>query len=153
MTVKTLLAAAPLVWAAACNSPQTHSTSLLNPSPAELAQPAPDSFKVLTIFDPSSGVAAIVKGLTNSALLTEEKIGDVLCYHIKGDIATPALAPITGTTAKDGTIPAEVWIAKDTYFVQQVKLTGKITDTEKDGIVRTLTLSAYNVDVTITLPA
>jgi hypothetical protein len=113
----------------------------------------PASFKVLAVFDPGTGIGAIVNGLTGAALLAEEKIGDVLCYHIKGDIATPALAPLTGTTAKDGTVAAEVWVTKDSFTVQQIKLTGKITDTEKDGIVRTLTISAYDKDVTIALPA
>lgn len=110
------------------------------------------TFKVLTVFDPGSGIAAIVKGLTNTTLLAEEKVGDVLCYHIKGDITTPTLAPLTGTTAKDGTVGTEVWIAKEGFFVQQVKLTGKITDSEKDGIVRTLTFSDFDKDVKIELP-
>lgn len=114
---------------------------------------APDSFKVLTVFDPGKGIAAIVKGLTGAAFLTEEKLGDVLCYHIKGDIATPALAPLTGTTAKDGTVPTEVWISKDAFLVQQVKLNGKITDTEASGILRTLSFTNYNKEVDIKLPA
>lgn len=112
----------------------------------------PDTFKVLSVFDPGKGIAAIVKGMTNASLEAEEKVGDVLCYHLKGDISKPALAPITGTTAKDGTVAAEVWIAKDTTLVQQVKITGKLSESEKDGIVRTLALSAYNKDVSIILP-
>jgi hypothetical protein len=111
------------------------------------------SFQALTVFDPSNGIAAIIKGLANPTLLTEEKIGDVLCYHIKGDIPTPTLAPFTGTTAKEGTVAAEVWVAKDNFLVQQVKLDGKITDTETTGIIRTLTFTNFDKDVEIKLPA
>jgi hypothetical protein len=84
--------------------------------------------------------------------LKEEKVGDVQCYHIKGEIVSQDLEPITGVTAKDVPISVEVWIGKEGFLVQQVKLTGKITDTEKDGIVRTLTISDYDKDVDISLP-
>lgn len=127
-------------------------TMMTNPLSGKWEE-VPTTFQALSVFDPGTGIGAIVKDLANGSLQAEEKIGDVQCYHIKGDLATPSLAPLTGTTAKDGTVAAEVWIAKDSFTVQQVKLTGKITDSEKDGIVRTLTISNYGKDVTITLPA
>lgn len=111
-----------------------------------------DTFKVLTVFDPANGIAAIIKGLTNATSLEEEKIGDVMCYHLKGDILSETLAPLTGTTAQGVPIGTEVWIDKADLHVQQVKLSGKITDTEADGIVRTLTFTNYNKDVNIMLP-
>jgi hypothetical protein len=111
-----------------------------------------DMFKVLKVFDPSSGIAAIINGITNPKSLKEEKVGDVQCYHIKGEIVSQDLEQITGVTAKDVPISVEVWIGKEGFLVQQVKLTGKITDTEKDGIVRTLTISDYDKDVDISLP-
>lgn len=111
-----------------------------------------DTFKVLGVFDPSNGIAAIIKGITTPTSLEDEKVGDILCYHIKGDIASQTLEPLTGTTAKDVPINVEVWIDKEGLLVQQVKLTGKITDSEADGIVRTLTFTNYNKDVEITLP-
>ena len=85
-------------------------------------------------------------------MLFRSKLGDVLCYHLKGDIQSEALAPLTGTTAQGVPIGTEVWIAKDSLLVQQVKLTGKITDSEADGIVRTLTFTNYNKDVDIAFP-
>lgn len=111
-----------------------------------------DMFKVLTVFDPGSGVAAIIKGLNNGSKLDDEKIGDIQCYHLKGDILSESLAPLTGTTAKGAAIATEVWIDKESLLVQQIKLTGKITDAETDGIVRTLTFTNYNKDVDIALP-
>lgn len=53
MSPKHFFAAASLLALAACNNSQSRSASLLNPSPAELAAPAPDSFKVL--FETSKG--------------------------------------------------------------------------------------------------
>jgi len=111
-----------------------------------------DMFKVLGIFDPGTGIAAIIKGITNPTSLDDEKVGDLLCYHIKGEIVSQTLEPLTGVTAKDVPIAVEVWIDKEGFLVQQVKLEGKITDGEAAGIVRTLTFSNYNKDVEIKLP-
>lgn len=113
---------------------------------------APNSFKVLSVFDPGTGVAAIIKGLTDVTDLGDEKVGKTLCYHLKGDVLSETLAPLTGTTATGVKIGTEVWISKKNLLVQQVKLTGKITDTEEAGITRTLTFTNYNKDIDIKLP-
>lgn len=126
-------------------------TYMTNPI-SGLWEVAPDSFKVLSVFDPSNGVAAIIKGLTDATNAGDEKVGSSQCYHLKGDVLSETLAPLTGTTATGAKIGTEVWIDKKTFLVQQVKLTGKITDTEADGITRTLTFSNYNKNIDITLP-
>jgi hypothetical protein len=111
-----------------------------------------DTFKVLGVFDPGTGIAAIIKDIANPTSLKDEKVGEVLCYHIKGDIMSQTLEPITGVTAKDIPVGVEVWVDQEGLLVQQIKLTGKITDTEQDGIIRTLTISNYDKDVEIKLP-
>jgi len=115
-------------------------------------EPAPNSFKVLSVFDPSNGVASIIKGLTNVTDLGDEKMSGTKCYHLKGDVLSENLATLTGTTATGVKVGTEVWISKKDFLVQQVKLTGKITDTEADGITRTLTFTNYNKDIDIKLP-
>lgn len=111
-----------------------------------------DQFKVLAVFDPASGIAAVIKGLANPTALQDETVGGTLCYHLKGTITSDVLSPITGAAAKGVPIATEVWIGKQDFLVQQVKLTGKVTDTEKEGIVRTLTFSNFNQNINITLP-
>lgn len=114
---------------------------------------APNSFKVLSVFDPGSGIASIIKGLSDVTSLGEEKVGKTKCYHLKGDVLSETLAPLTGTSATGIKIGTEVWIDKKTFHVMQVKLSGKITDTEADGITRTLIFTDYNKDIKIELPA
>lgn len=53
MNVNKTLIAASVFAIAACNNSQPRTASLINPSPAELAKPAPDSFKVR--FETSKG--------------------------------------------------------------------------------------------------
>ena len=114
---------------------------------------APSSFEVLSVFDPGTGIASIIKGLSDVTDLGEEKVGKTKCYHLKGNVLSETLAPLTGVSATGEKIAAEVWIDKKTFHVQQVKLTGKITDSEEDGITRTLVFSDYNKKIDIELPS
>jgi hypothetical protein len=111
-----------------------------------------DQFKILAVFDPASGIAAITKSLANPTALQDESVGGTLCYHLKGTISSDTLSPITGAAAKGVAIATEVWVGKEDFLVRQVKLTGKVTDTEKEGIVRTLAFSNFNQNVNISLP-
>jgi hypothetical protein len=112
----------------------------------------PDQFKVFSIFDPATGLAAILKGMTAPGQLGEEQKGGTLCYHLKGSVASDALRPITGSAVAGVTIDVEVWIGEEDFLVRQIRLEGKITESEKDGIVRTLDLSGFNQEVNIQLP-
>lgn len=126
-------------------------TYMTNPI-SGLWEEAPDSFKVLSVFDPGTGVAAIIKGLTDAENLGNEKVGSSQCVHLKGDVLSETLQPLTGTSAKGVKVATEVWIDTKTFLVSQVKLTGKITDSETDGITRTLNFTNYNKNIDIELP-
>jgi hypothetical protein len=115
-------------------------------------EPLSAQFQVLSVFDPATGIGAITKGITTASILTEEQIDGTLCYHLKGVITSESLRSITGTTATGVSINSEIWIGKQDFLARQVKLAGKITDSEKEGIIRTLTLSNFNQQINITLP-
>lgn len=112
----------------------------------------PDQFKVLSVFDPGTGIAAIIKGIATPSSLDDEQVGDTLSYHLKGGVASEALSPLTGSAVTGVIVDTEVWIGKEDFLVRQVKLTGKITEGEIEGIVRTLTFTNFNQNVNITLP-
>jgi hypothetical protein len=111
-----------------------------------------DQFQILSVFDPGSGVASILRGLNNGIRLADEQSGGVNCYHLKGDISSESLSALAGSSVSGGTVAAEVWIGEADSLMRTAKLTGKITAGEVDGIVRTLSLSNFNVAVSIELP-
>jgi lipoprotein LprG len=112
----------------------------------------PNDFQVLSVFDPASGVAAIMKGMANTVRLSDEDLQGTACYHVRGDIDSGQLNSISGSSVQGIAIKAEVWIAKDDFLPRLVKLAGKITEGEKEGIVRSLSFSDYNQAVKIEKP-
>jgi hypothetical protein len=109
-------------------------------------------FAILSVFNPNTGVTAIMRGITGLARLSYEQSAGVDCYHISGSIDSASLSPITGSSVQGTPIGVELWAGKDDFLVRSIQLTGKITDTEAAGIIRTLSLSSFNETIDIALP-
>jgi hypothetical protein len=115
-------------------------------------QPLPSGTTIKDIFDPAAGVKAIVGSLQGAQVTAEEKVEGTLCYRVEGTIASDVLtaaAPI----AKPGlTVGIKVWIGKDDSRIYQVYLVGPIAPDEPSNIVRRITLSKFDEDITINSP-
>ena len=112
----------------------------------------PTEFDVLSVFNPNTGVTAIMRGITSLSKLSDEQLAGVNCYHLSGNIDSANLSPITGSSVPGTAIGVELWIGKDDLLVRSIKLTGQITATEAPGIIRTLNLSNFNETLNIALP-
>ena len=112
----------------------------------------PAQFNILGVFDPNNGIAAIMKGIAALTKLSDEDMGGVVCYHLSGSIASTDLRQIIVSSVEGVTIHVEVWIGKEDFLVRNIKLEGKITEAEVEGIIRTLKLSNFNEEVSIEVP-
>jgi hypothetical protein len=112
----------------------------------------PNEFKVLSVFDPANGVAAILKNLSGATRLNDEEIGGKTCYHVSGEVDSGELNAISGSSIHGIKDKAEVWISQKDFLPQVIKLQGRITETEKEGITRTLSFTDYNLEVKIEKP-
>jgi len=127
-------------------------TFMTNPLTGEW-EPLPSEFTAVKLFDPDTGIKAIIDKITSAIKLDEEKVAGVLCYHIKGTLDSGDLSAITCGNAIEGvSIDTEVWIGKEDFLLRRIKLEGQITKDEEPGIVRTLSISNFNQPVTIELP-
>ena len=115
-------------------------------------EPLPSRFSAVSIFDPNSGISAILKGMTNLIELEDEKVSGLDCYHIGGSIESQVLRPITLSSLEGVNIDTEILIDKEEFLLHQIRLEGQITSDENSGIIRTITLSNFNQDVKIELP-
>jgi hypothetical protein len=112
----------------------------------------PTEFAILSVFNPNTGITAIMRGITGLTKLSDAQSAGVDCYHLSGNIDSANLSPITGSSVPGTSIGVELWIGKDDLLVRSIKLTGQITATEVPGIVRTLNLSNFNETLNIALP-
>jgi uncharacterized protein YpmB len=124
---------------------------MTNPLSGQWETP-PAEFDILSVFNPNAFIVSVMRDITGLAELTDEESGGVICHHLSGSISSDDLSAITGSSVKGVAINIEVWIGKDDLLLRTVKLTGKITETEVSGIVRTLSLSDFNEIISIELP-
>jgi hypothetical protein len=115
-------------------------------------EPLPTDFSAVSFFDPDTGVTAILEGMTGPAILEEEKVKGLRCYHIKGRIASQCLNSIALSSVEGAVIDTEVWIGTEDFLLRRIRLEGQITEDEKAEIVRTITLSDFDQSVEIELP-
>ena len=126
-------------------------TYMTNPLTGNWEQ-LPSQFAVLSVFNPNTGITTIMRGITSLTKLSDEQSAGVICYHLSGSIDSENLSPITGSSVKGTPISVELWVGKDDFLVRSIKLTGKITETEVPGIIRTLNLSNFEEAISIALP-
>lgn len=119
-------------------------------------EPFPSEFSAAGIFDPDIGIAAMLRSMTNLSRLEDEKAAGFACFHIKGNITSEDLRPITRlftlSYVEGAEIAAEVWLDQEDFLLRQIILEGQISPEEKPGIIRTLTFSDYDKYVEIKLP-
>ena len=126
-------------------------TYMTNPLTKEW-EPCPGEFSPISIFDPSAGITSILEDISNPAKDESEDSNKATSYHIKGERPTESLRPITLSSIEGVNVSVDVWIDKDDFLIDQIRVEGQITDTEKPGIVRILDLSDYDHEVEIESP-
>ena len=97
------------------------------------------------------GIMAILSGIIDPTV--EEGDNDhKVSYHITGEIPVESLRPITLNSIEGTTVIVDIWIDPGDFSIDKVKLEGRITETEKSGIIRTLEFSDFNKKVEIESP-
>jgi hypothetical protein len=72
--------------------------------------------------------------------------------RVGGSLPVAALESILGSATDGTTVEAELTIDAKTLFLTEAILTGRVTATEPDGVIRTITLSKFNQPLTIVAP-
>ena len=112
-----------------------------------------EDFNAVTLFQPSTGIKAVMESLTDLAMLEAETVDKVLCFHLKGMIVSEVLDAIAVGHAAEGLIvKTDIWIGIDDFIFRKVVFDGRICKDENEGIVRVLALSKINEPVIIELP-
>ena len=103
----------------------------------------------LGFFDPQRGIGSMMTEV-QAPVLVEKSGGQ---FIIEGDLPVEALRPLLGGSLMEGnTVDVRLTIGSDDLFLQRAILDGRLTAIEPDGVVRTITLSEFNEQVTIEPP-
>ena len=102
----------------------------------------------LGFFDPQLGIGSMMTEVQSPVLVSKSDAE----IEIEGALPVEALKPLLGGLTQGTTVNVRLTIDADTLYLEQAILDGRVTATEPDGVVRTITLSEFNEQVTIEPP-
>lgn len=104
------------------------------------------------VFDPRQGVIALVRSTRDATVAATEEVGGVDCYRLEATLDSGDLDLLPGDPAPGKSVPTRAWIGVDDHLVRKVELRGPVAEGESANLVRTLTLSRFDEDITIAPP-
>ncbi|MEX1023272.1 MAG: LppX_LprAFG lipoprotein, partial [Dehalococcoidia bacterium] len=104
---------------------------------------------IAQIFDPSSGVTALMRDATDPRAVSAERINGVEAYLIEAQVDSGDLVRFVANAQPGMTVDARVWVGIDDSRVYRAEIIGPVAPDDADDIVRRIELSAYDEPVDI----
>ncbi|MXZ87361.1 MAG: LppX_LprAFG lipoprotein [Dehalococcoidia bacterium] len=96
------------------------------------------------LFNPSDGVAAVIRGAADPAVTGEEVLEGVDTWKVTGTIDSGDLTAFLDTAESGYPVAGTIWIGKADNIIYRIHLVGQLTAAEPVDIVRNLTFSSFN---------
>jgi len=96
------------------------------------------------LFNPSDGVAAVIRGAANPTVTGEELIEGVATWMVQGTIDSGDLTAFLASAEPGHPVTGTVWIGKEDRIIYRIHLLGRLTAEEPAEILRRLTFANFN---------
>jgi lipoprotein LprG len=95
------------------------------------------------------GVLRQARGLRNTG---SEQVGGVATYRLSGAVPAAVVAPLVGVKANGRLVPFTLWTGQKDFRLRRIRLEAPVGQGEPADIVRTVGISDFDKNVTITAP-
>ena len=113
-------------------------------------------FEVGDLINPQAGLVTMVRAARDARVVDSEDLKDELdgirAWKVEATIDSQALSFVPGDRAPGRKLEAVAWIGVKEPLVYRVELRGPATDTEPADIMRRLSFTKFDADVTIEPP-
>ena len=110
-----------------------------------------EDISIEELFDPQSGIVALMRAVEAPELLGRDSIDGVDTYRIGTDVDSGDLS-IFPSAEPGRTVPATAWIGVDEPYVYRLEVRGALGDGDEDRAVRRLDLRDFDTDIEIAPP-
>ncbi len=102
----------------------------------------------MSFFDPMRGIADMLDEMRNPTLVSTADGA----HTVEGALAVAALEPLLGNAAQGDETDVTLTIDARTRHLTRAVIAGRVTASEPDGVIRTITLSKFDEKATIEAP-
>lgn len=110
-----------------------------------------ESISLAEVFDPASGVTALMRAVEGARVSGTESVGGTQTYVVEATVASGDLT-LFGEPQPGRTLSARVWIGVDDPLVYRLEVVGAVTAAEEPDLRRRLTLSRFDAEIEIEPP-
>ena len=103
----------------------------------------------LAFFNPSSGISSIMTNLQNVQLMESNLENH---YKISGNLDAKQLEPLIGSTLENSVVAVELIVNVSNLLMSNAELSGKVTEFDIEGIIRTINITDFNDSIVIEKP-
>lgn len=111
----------------------------------------PAELNISQYFDPN-GVSQIISDVQSLKSDGTESVNGADSYRITGAVPATSLKKLSPEVDATGSLSTTLWIGSQDFLLRRVQLTGPFFQGEPADIVRTINMSDYNKQVTISTP-
>jgi hypothetical protein len=104
------------------------------------------------LFDPSSGLPAVIPAGRDPKYIGTEKVGDVDCHKVEAVYSPSLIKGMLSELSSAGDVAATIWIGGSDHFIHKAVLSGRFGDNGTDSSVE-VDLSGFDGGVSIASPA
>lgn len=104
------------------------------------------------LFDPATGLPAVIPSGRNPKYLGAEKVGDVDCHKVETVYSPTQIKGMLSQLASSGDVDATIWIGGSDHLIRKAVLSGQFGENGTDASVE-VNLSGFNGAVSIATPA
>ena len=126
------------------------SSYLRNPLTTEW-EAAATGVSPLGFFNPALGISTMMSRVESVHVL-EDGGGTADVYRLGASVDAEALTSLLGPTLEGVLVDVELTIDVDDLYLLEARVKGRVTSTDEDEIVRTVTMSDFNEPITIEPP-
>jgi hypothetical protein len=129
---------------------QTWSTNLITGKWEQA--PEEFSYNPSILFDKQGGVGPVMDRVTNAQRLEDEKLKGAQAYHVRADVTSAVIGPLTAETLTGSPVIVDLWIDQENFNLLRAQLTGVSPSSGKEPVVWTLDLSDHDQPMHISAP-
>ena len=104
------------------------------------------------LFDPATGLPAVIPAGIKPAYVSTETIDGVSCYQVTADYKPEQIHSMLSQLNSNGVVHAKIWVGVGDHFIRKAVLSGAFGDGGTDASVE-VDMKNFNGDVTITAPS
>jgi hypothetical protein len=103
----------------------------------------PGTFDVSALFDPSTGLTALLRGLSDPHLMEVETVNGTSTQRIDATVDSGALTALIPGAATGSPLSVRVWIGVEDPVLHRAEIVGAIGEGESAELLRRITLSSF----------